>query len=100
MEFMDLSTVVCLSTEMSFSIEAFLCPADHLHVGVAPEPFPDTPELYALHAVHVDVLLEGLVPRVVFVSLVHHEAVDVQRSSHASWTQKTPPGRCWIDREL
>ena len=83
-----------------FFIESSPYPAAHLHSAVAPGPFADIPELYALLLVPVDVRLEGLVPRVVFVSLVHHEAVDVQHLSHASSTQMTAPGRCWIDIEL
>ena len=53
-----------------------------------PGPFADILELYALLLVPVDVLLVGLVPRVVFVSLEYHEAFDVQHSSHASSTQR------------
>ena len=76
------------------------CPAARQRTAAVPGPFADTLELYALLLVPVDVLLVGLVPRVVFVSLECHEAFDVQHSSHASLTQTTAPGRCWIDIEL
>ena len=82
------------------SIEASASRADHqLDVEVRVSCL-DILELYALLVVHVDVLLVGLVPRVEFVSLVHHEAFDVLHSSHASWRQKTALGRCWIYIEL
>ena len=99
-EFMDLCSVCCLLRKLLFSIEVFgYLAARLLDVGVLVS-YSDNPELTALLAVHVDVLLVGLVPRVVAVSLVHHEAFDVPRSSHASWRQKTALGRCWIDIEL
>ena len=86
-----------LAEKVASSIEASGFPAAHLlGVGVLVS-YPDTPELTALLAVHIGVLLVGLVPRVIAVSLVHHEAFDVLHSSHASWRQKTAPGRCWID---
>ena len=43
---------------------------------------------------------KGLCLELKSVSLVHHEAFDVLRSSHASQRQKTALGRCWIDIEL
>ena len=84
----------------AFSRKSSPCPAAHQHTAAVPGPFADIPELYALLLVPVDVLLVGLVPRVVFVSLECHEAFDVQHLSHASSTQMTAPGRCWIDIEL
>ena len=82
------------------SIEACEPPAVHLRDVEVRVSFPGILELHALLVVHVDEILVGLVPRVEFVSLVHHEAFDVLHSSHASWRQKTALGRCWIDIEL
>ena len=82
------------------STEACEHPAVHLRVGEVRVSSAGISELTALLAVRIDVLLEGLVPRVEFVSLEHHEAFDVLYSSHASWRQKTALGRCWIYIEL
>ena len=82
------------------SIESCEYPAVHLLVGEVRVSSAGIPELIALLAVHIDELLEGLVPRVEFVYLERHEAFDVLYSSHASWKQKTALGRCWIDIEL
>ena len=81
-------------------MESFPCSADHLLDVAVLVPYLDILELLALLVVHADELLEGLVPRVEFVSLVHHEAFDVLHWAHASWTQKTALGRCWIYIEL
>ena len=51
------------------SIEVCEHPAVHLLVGEVRVSSAGIPELTALLVVHTDVLLEGLVPRVEFVSL-------------------------------
>ena len=54
-----------LAEKVASSIEVFECLAAHLlDVGVLVS-YSDNPELTALLAVHIDVLLVGLVPRVV-----------------------------------